>query len=155
MEPEKLMGVDWLEAQRVEFDVVNVPSLESHAICSALNIKPVQLVICDLYIGKKEPVLVVHSLGTHIDMDALAKHVGDSGFRAATPEEIRKYTSQEPGYVHPFIEGYLWKVLDEKMFENEKVYIPMGKNTVVALEATALKYSVGVINGLIAEITKK
>ena len=37
--------------------------------------------------------------------------------------------------IHPFIEGYLWKALDEKIFEHEKIYLPSGeKNVLICIE---------------------
>lgn len=154
MQQDKLMGKDWLDAQRVEYEMVHVSSMDPHVIARELSIKPAQLVKCELYMGKKEPVLAVHEFTTNVNMDALALHVGDSGFRPATNDEIRTHTHQDVHAIHPFIEGYLWKVLDEKLFEHEKIYLFTGeKNTLLCIDSTALKYSVGVINGLIANIT--
>lgn len=156
MDAPKLMGQDWLDAQRVDYQLIPVASMEPAAACAQLGILPQQFVVCELFLGKKEPVLAVHGFGVKVDLNALALHVGDGGFRPATKEEIRLYTHQEPGNVHPLIEGYLWKVLDERLFENEKIYLPIGgKNTLLCMDATALKYSVGVINGLIAAIAAK
>jgi prolyl-tRNA editing enzyme YbaK/EbsC (Cys-tRNA(Pro) deacylase) len=56
--------------------------------------------------------------------------------------------------LHPFLENYVWKVLDESIFENEYVYIRAGRaNEMVKVEANALKYVIGVVNGLLAEVT--
>jgi prolyl-tRNA editing enzyme YbaK/EbsC (Cys-tRNA(Pro) deacylase) len=105
--------------------------------------------------GERAPVIVVHALGRKVDLSLLAKHVGDVIQRQGTEEDCVRENGLSLRDLHPFLENYAWKVLDEHIFENESVYIRAGNpNEILEVEANALKYVIGVVNGLLAEVTR-
>mgnify|MGYP001616373622 CR=1 FL=1 len=156
MENTRLTGKDWLDSQGVAYRVMPVSSQTPMSeMSNVLGCTPTQLVVCDFYIGKRAPVIVVHSLSSRVNLELLCKHVGDSIERLGTNEECMKETGLSLMELHPFLENYWWKVLDEKLFQQEKVYIRAGNmNEVLEIEANALKYVIGVVNGLLAEVTQ-
>ncbi|MEK6821070.1 MAG: YbaK/EbsC family protein, partial [archaeon] len=110
--------------------------------------------VTDFYIGARAPVLVVHSFNQPVNVEKLSTHAGDTILRRGTNEECVKETGLSLGLIHPFLENYWWKVLDEKIFENETIYIRAGvAGEILRVEANALKYVIGVVNGLLAEVT--
>lgn len=156
MEKTRLTGKDWLDSQGVPYIVHAVdPQTATADLPSVLECAPAHILVCDFYIGNRAPVIVVHSLSTTVNTEMLGKHVGDTIVRLGTNEECMKETGLSLTDLHPFLENYWWKVLDEKLFEHEKIYIRAGnKGEVLEVEANALKYVIGVVNGLLAEVTQ-
>ena len=88
-----------------------------------------------------------------MNIELLEMHYGDKGLQLGSEEDCYRATGLTLKQLHPFLENYLWKVLDESIFENEKIFLYAGKEgEVLEIEANALKYAVGVINGLLAPV---
>ena len=108
---------------------------------------------CEFYVGTKDPVILDHAYGKKTNIKLLEKHSGIAPLRAGNNEECQKYTGLLLRDLHPFLENYLWKVVDEHVFENEKIYVYAGNaNEILEMESNALKYVIGVINGLLAAV---
>ena len=152
---QRLQGKDWLEAQRVEYVAhpLKYPQ-DPSALMRTLHCKPEQLLQTHFYMGKRGPILVVHSFSARVDVAKLELHSGDTGIRVGTADECMQATGLTLERLHPFLENYLWKVLDEKIFEQERVFIYAGgEDEVLEVDSNSLKYVIGVINGLLAEVT--
>ncbi len=152
----RLQGKDWLEAQRVEYVVHHTPYPQSsESLLQSLKCTPAQLLQTHFYVGKRGPILVVHSLEARVDLKKLELHSGDTGIHAGSAAECVAATGLSIEKLHPFLENYLWKVLDEKIFEQERVFIYAGgEGEVLEVDSNSLKYVIGVINGLLAEVTQ-
>lgn len=153
----RLSGTDWLDAQRVAYE--RIPLADSTPLAHAaekLNCSPSQIMVPELFVNEKSSVIVIRPFPAKVDILLVEKHVGVSGLRLATPDECKSLTGLSLNELHPFLENYMWKVLDESIFENEFVYIRAGRaNEIVKVEANALKYVIGVVNGLLADVTMK
>lgn len=147
----------WLESQRVEFHVITLSYPQTpKKIIERLKCKPEQFLVCELYQGKRSPVIVVKPFGKKVNVSLLEKHVGDFPLQPVSENEYEKRVGMTKQQLHPFIEDYTWKVLDESIFLNEKVWMFAGTlNEIIEVESNALKYLVGVINGLLAEVCEK
>jgi Cys-tRNA(Pro) deacylase len=69
-----------------------------------------------------EPIIAIIDIDSRVDIKKVAKIIG-SEVRLATPVEVEKYTGYKVGGVPPI--GHKSKIktiMDEKVFENEKVY---------------------------------
>ncbi len=153
----RLSGTDWLDAQRVPYDVLPFSDTISLSEAAAqLKCSPAQVMVPELFVNEKSAVIVIRPFSKKVDLKLVEKHVGVSGLRVGTSDECMARTGLPLAALHPFLENYVWKVLDESIFDNELVYIRAGrKNEIVKVEANALKYVIGVVNGLLAEVTVK
>ncbi len=151
----RLSGTDWLDAQRVPYEVI--PFSDSTPLSQApalLKCSPAQVMVPELYVNEKSAVIVIRPFSKKVNISLVEKHVGVTGLRVGTSSECKNLTGLTLLELHPFLENYVWKVLDESIFENEFVYIRAGRtNEIVKVEANALKYVIGVVNGLLAEVT--
>ncbi len=156
MTQTRLTGKDWLDSQGVPYRVHTIPPRTPlKELPKVLSCDPAQILISEFFIGKRAPVIVVHSLLTKVNLALLGKHAGDTIERLGTNEECVKETGLSLEDIHPFLENYWWKVLDERLFNQEKVYIRAGSsNEILEVEANALKYVIGVVNGMLAEVTQ-
>jgi prolyl-tRNA editing enzyme YbaK/EbsC (Cys-tRNA(Pro) deacylase) len=152
----RLSGTDWLDAQRVPYEVI--PFSDSTPLAQAaeqLKCSPAQVMVPELFVNEKSAVIVIHPFSKKVNISLVEKHVGVFGLRVGTSDECKARTGLPLSELHPFLENYLWKVLDESIFDYEFVYIRAGrKNEIVKVEANALKYVIGVVNGLLAEVTQ-
>ncbi len=151
----RLSGTDWLDAQRVPYETI--PFSDDAPLASAaerLKCNPSQIMAVELFVNEKDAVIVVRPFSQRTDISLVEKHVGLKGLRPAVGNESVVRTGLPIEKLHPFLENYVWKVLDESIFQNEFVYIRAGRaNEIVKVEANALKYVIGVVNGLLAEVT--
>lgn len=152
----RLSGTDWLDAQRVPYEIIPLSdSILPESIAEKLQCSPEQVVVPALYVNDSSGVIVIHSFLKKVSIPLVEKHVGTHGLRMATESECKKLTGLSLSQLHPFLENYVWKVLDEAIFDNEFVYIRAGRsNEIVKVEANSLKYVIGVVNGLLAQVTK-
>jgi len=121
-----------------------------------IHCRPEQVLEYEFYMGPKDPVIVVRSHGKKTNIHELEKHVGMSPLRVGENNECLAHTGLSLQHLHPFLENYLWKVIDEQIFDEEKVYLYAGnEHEILEVEANSLKYVIGVINGLLAEVCER
>jgi len=97
--------------------------------------QPSQVVKTMLFVGKKNPVLILLSGNNRVNKNLLESFLKQK-IKMATPEQVRLITAFEVGAVSPFLisaSPNIISLADESLLENDKLYMGSGQSMVLIL----------------------
>ena len=149
-----MRSTDYLESKGIEFRLVHLEEVpkSTQDVERLFGCKLCQVLKTLVFVGNNEPVLAVVQGDKRVDIDKLAKAPGQETLSMANPSQVKEITGYMVGGVTPFgaKEG-IKKVIDSKVFEEEKVNIGSGKAEIgIELRTNDLRKA---WEGIIVEIT--
>ena len=124
-----MKSTDYLKSKKIEFKLIHLPEVPKNANdVERLYGCPLKQVLKTLlFIGEKEPVLVVVHGDKRVDLVKLKKITGQN-LRIAKPDEVTTVTGYSIGGVTPFgIEKDIKKIIDKSVFDEPTINIGSGK----------------------------
>ena len=94
-----------------------------------------------IFIGEKEPILIVVQWDKKIDIKKLKKITNQKNIKIAKPDEVQKITGYSIGGVWPFgIENEILKIIDKNVFDMDIVSIGSGESKIgIEIKSQELK----------------
>ncbi len=151
-----MKSIKFLESKNVNYKLIRL----NQAPKSAKDIERLygcplnQILKTIIFIGEKEPILVVAQWDKRIDIKKLKKITNQKNIKIAKPDEVQKITGYSISWVWPLgLENKILKIIDKNVFDMETVSIGSGEPKIwIEINSQELKK---IWEGMIEEIIEK
>lgn len=124
-----MKSIDYLNKRDVEFKLIEFEEMPHTAsdVERLYGCSLGQVLKTLLFIGDKEPILVVIPGDKKVDLEKLKNATNQNEIRIATPEEVKNVTDYSIGGVSPFGIENIKKVIDGSVFKVTPINVGSGK----------------------------